>query len=455
MEKSTTTIHSMTRRAAAHDYTRSGIYHITMHVADGLGQPLGAMAGSPSAPDGSPDAPRVELTAVGRMVEHELLTAIHAYYPMIAIQDYVVMPDHLHFLAVVQGRIVSRNGKEQPLGRVLSGFKLGCNRRYWEIIAQRAEPAATLTTPSPAPAAPAPSPAAPASAASVSGGSAAGRPPLFSLGFCDVMPVDAAQLATQRAYIKGNPRSRLLRSTHSSLHVRRGGIATALSPAALCGYLRHECGRAFTPEAWEELRGQLLTAPDGFITCDTFGTRQLLSRPLLAVVCHRRDAMRLEEQRTRCLEAAARGAVLVSARIAKGEQAIIDEALSRGFAVITIADNGLPDRYHPSAGRLAHCAADRLLIVTPWRYQYWPKGDAIHVQRCKAMNCLAQALCRTRDTWWQHSAPQRPPVSASQCPPVPPSQRPPSSAPTASASSASQRPPVPPPLRPPVLPAEK
>lgn len=417
----------MTRRAAAHDYTRSGIYHITMHVADGLGQPLGAMAGSPSAPDGSPDAPRVELTAVGRMVEHELLTAIHAYYPMIAIQDYVVMPDHLHFLAVVQGRIVSRNGKEQPLGRVLSGFKLGCNRRYWEITAQRAEPAATLTSPSPAPVAPSTASAAPsaapstppAAAASVSGGSAADRPPLFSPGFCDVMPVDAAQLATQRAYIKDNPRSRLLRSTLSSLHVRRGGIATALSPAALCGYLRRECGRAFTPEAWEELRGQLLTAPDGLITCDTFGTRQLLSRPLLPVVCHRRDAMRLEEQRTRCLEAAARGAVLVSARIAKGEQAIIDEALSRGFAAITIADNGLPDRYHPSAGRLAPCAADRLLIVTPWRYQYRPKGDAIHVQRCKAMNCLAQALCRTPDTWWQHSASQRPPVPPPLRPPVP------------------------------------
>ena len=439
MEKSTTTIHSMTRRAAAHDYTRSGIYHITMHVADGLGQPLGAMAGSPSAPDGSPDAPRVELTAVGRMVEHELLTAIHAYYPMIAIQDYVVMPDHLHFLAVVQGRIVSRNGKEQPLGRVLSGFKLGCNRRYWEIIAQRAEPAATLTTPS--------SPAAPASVASVSGGSAAGRPPLFSPGFCDVMPVDAAQLATQRAYIKGNPRSRLLRSTHSSLHVRRGGIATALSPAALCGYLRHECGRAFTPEAWEELRGQLLTAPDGFITCDTFGTRQLLSRPLLPVVCHRRNAMRFEEQRTRCLESAARGAVLVSARIAKGEQAIIDEALSRGFAAITIADNGLPDRYHPSAGHLAHCAADRQLIITPWRYQYRPKGDIIHVQRCKAMNCLAQALCRTRDTWWQHSASQRPPVPPPQRPPVSASQRP--------LVSAPQCPPVSPPLRPPVPLAEE
>ncbi|MCR4659094.1 MAG: hypothetical protein K5650_02230, partial [Bacteroidales bacterium] len=40
------------------------------------------------------------------------------------------------------------------------------------------------------------------------------RPPLFALGYCDVMPVDAAQLATQRTYIQGNARSRLLRLSH-------------------------------------------------------------------------------------------------------------------------------------------------------------------------------------------------------------------------------------------------
>ena len=30
----------MTRRAAAHDYCRPGTYHVTLHVAEGMGSPL-------------------------------------------------------------------------------------------------------------------------------------------------------------------------------------------------------------------------------------------------------------------------------------------------------------------------------------------------------------------------------------------------------------------------------
>ena len=41
MEKRKTTQHRMTRRAAAHDYSAPGLYHITLHVAEALGQPLG------------------------------------------------------------------------------------------------------------------------------------------------------------------------------------------------------------------------------------------------------------------------------------------------------------------------------------------------------------------------------------------------------------------------------
>ena len=93
--------HRMTRRSAAHDYTRPGLYHITMHVAETLGQPLGAVVGSLDAPDGSADAPRTALTRVGQMVEHELLTAIHAHYPMVTVQEHVIMPDHLHCLIKV------------------------------------------------------------------------------------------------------------------------------------------------------------------------------------------------------------------------------------------------------------------------------------------------------------------------------------------------------------------
>ena len=86
----------MTRRSAAHDYSRPGTYHITMHVAESLGHPLGAVVGSLDAPDGSGDAPHTVLTRTGQMVEHELLTAIRSHYPMVTVQDYVIMPDNLH-----------------------------------------------------------------------------------------------------------------------------------------------------------------------------------------------------------------------------------------------------------------------------------------------------------------------------------------------------------------------
>ena len=406
MEKRNPIQHQMTRRAVAHDYTRPGLYHITMHVAEHLGQPLGAVVGSLEAPDGSADAPHTALTRVGQMVEHELLTAIHQHYPMVAIQDYVIMPDHLHFLMVVTDRLVSKNGTVRSVGDVITGFKVGCNRQYWEIT-QRTKPAATLSG--------AGSVSGGAGSGSVSGGSVAGaRQPLFAPGYCDVMPVDAAQLATQRAYIKGNPRSRLLRmSNRAQFTVQRGAITTALTPAALGGYLQRECPPSVvTAEALTAIEGRLLTTAGSvsggsiagkvFISCDTFGNRALLTEHrCLPVVCHRKDGDRFSEQKQRCLEEAAHGAVLVGTRIAPKEREIMDEAVNHGFPVITLHDNGFADRYHPSADRLDLCAADRLLIVSPWQYQYRGKNEQITVLFCKAMNCVAQALCRTRDDWWK------------------------------------------------------
>ena len=137
------------------------------------------------------------------------------------------------------------------------------------------------------------------------------------------------------------------------------------------------------------------------IVCDSYGDRSLLEKRLLPVVCHRKDKTRFAEQKRRCLEEAQREAVLVSPRIAKGEQEIIDEAVCDGFPVVIIHDNGLPERYHPSAERLDRCAAGRLLLVSPWRYRYRPKGEDITVAECKTMNCVAQALSRQKDDWWK------------------------------------------------------
>lgn len=421
----------MTRRAAAHDYTRAGIYHVTLHVAEEMGQPLGRVVGDGSAPDGSPDAPRIQLSAVGRMVEHELLHSIHDHYPMVAIQDYVVMPDHLHFLVEVQDKILSRQGKTLPLGQVIAGFKKGCNKRFWALTAQPAaapdsadtggQTAAHTagqagngadTSGNAAGSVQAGSPGAlPRPNKTPSNGST-GRPPLFAYGYCDVMPVDAAQLATQRQYIKDNPRSRLLRSQNRAwLSPRRGTIGTALTVTALRGYLRRECPPSLaTDEALSAIEGRLLVAEGGptaaktaaLIACDSYGNTGLLTEHrCLPVVCHRKDQALFAQQKARCLDEAARGTVLVSPRIAKGEQEIIDDCVNHGFPVILIADNGFPDRYHPSMARTDLVSAGRLLLVTPWQYQYRGKNEQVTVPFCKAMNCVVQALCRMKDSWWK------------------------------------------------------
>ena len=388
------TTHRMDRRSNYKNYELPGIYHITLKAAEALRSPFGKVVGKIDKPDGDPEAPSVALTPVGEMVEQELLHSISAHYPMVEVQDHIIMPEHLHFIVQVKRRIMNRAGRSAHLGMIIAGYKKGCNRRYWELTGQTAnwqgEPASTcagrLARPDKRP---------PSNGTS-------GRQPLFSEGYCDVMPIDEAQLEQQRAYIKGNPRSRLMRTSNRAwLQPQRGGINTALKLSALKGYLQRECAPSqLTPETLAALQHHLLLA-DGQIACDSYGNRKLLSQQCLPVVCHRKDARRIAQQQERCLDAAKAGAVLVSPRIAKGEQTIIDEAVNHGYPVILIADNGFPEVFHPSAERIERCANGQLLLVTPWEYRYRLKDEGITVAECKTMNCLAQALCRTADDWWK------------------------------------------------------
>ena len=432
----------MKRRSQAHDYSFMGVYHITINVARGLKQPLGRIGGQLCKPDGDSDAPHVDLSPVGRMVEEELRESIHRFYPMLEVQDYVVMPEHLHFLLVAHSDVVSQSGKLTHLGHVIAGFKYGCNKRYWAMMGRinlATESPGTLATTAPGThAAPSPGPlmttapgtltttapgthatpapgthATPASETlgaerrqndgSVLGDSVAKEklPPLFESGYCDIMPVDADQLATQRAYIHANPRSRLMRMTNQQwLHPQRHTIDTAVSLRALYGYLQRECPRQLTDEVFSTLVNRLLKVGDS-VVCDSYGSKELLSRRLLPVVCHRKDASLFEQQKDCCLREAAAGAVLVSARISKGEQEIMDAVLLRGYPIIRIEDNGFPEIYHPSADRMDCCAAGQQLLIAPWSYQYRTREDSISVPFCKTMNCVAQAICKMRDDWWK------------------------------------------------------
>lgn len=412
--------HSMKRRSPGNNYNSPGIYHITLTLHNRKLQSLGTVTGDLQYPDGHPAAPKTELSAVGRMVEHELLHSITSHYPAIEIRDYVIMPEHIHFIAVVKYSLVSKSGRMVHLGQVLAGFKSGCNRRYWSITGQ-----ATTAAPSASPASslsgsevaakplltPAPHPA-----QSVAGGFAAsapvpgakklrfssGRQPLFSDGYTDVIPLKEGQLETQRAYIRANPRNRLLRMNNpTNLRPQRNVVNTLVTPSALRGYLLRERAIQDTDQqTWATLTSRL-HFDNNYIICDGYGDSQLLHRPLLPVVCHRKDLRHFSLQKQRCLDAAAKGSILVSARIARGEQDIMDEAIQRGFPVILVSDNGFPEIYHPSESRLNLCASSHLLLLTPWKYHYRRSDEEITVAECKTMNCIVQALCRTKDDWWK------------------------------------------------------
>ena len=413
----------MQRRMATHNYALPGIYHITIHVAEGMGQPLGQIQGSLELPDDSQGSPHVAMTPVGQMVREELLTSITGHYRMISVDTFVIMPEHLHVLLHVTAPIVSSNGRSTHLGQVIAGFKKGCNRRYWSMTGQNIPTGEPSDTSQHSGGSPACQHSGGSPACQVSGGSPAreekrapsdgttGRRPLFAYGYCDVQPITPEQLATQRAYIKGNPRSRLLRSSQrTSLTASRTGFITALTPSALRGFLQRQClPKHATPEALAAIECRLLLA-EGKVALDTYGDRQLLDRRLLPVICHRMDSVRLIEQKARCLAEAAHGAILVSPRIASGEQEIMNEAVSHGFPVIIVTDNGFPERYHPSTERIDQCAKGQLLLVTPWQYQYRGKNEQVTIPFCKAMNCVAQALCRTKDDWWKKSMPSGPPA---------------------------------------------
>ena len=459
------------RRGTQKNYRWPGTYHITINVLDRKQQPLGRITGDASKPDGDPLAPRVLLSDLGRMVEQELLGSIRAHYPMVEVQDYVIMPDHLHFIIVVHRDIYSSTGRPTHLGQVIAGFKKGCNRRYWELTAQSATaaPSPIPSTPIPSsqistapipssqisiapipssqistapipssqisiapistvPASPSqqgkPAAASPSSSAAspsspplppssspaavsplpfkVPSAASTGRPPLFDYGYVDVMPLREGQLERQREYIHNNPRYRLLRQTNPrTLTPQRASVTTALTPSALCGYLRRECSPyQFTAEIWEHLWQRLLIA-DHFIICDSYGNIQLLNHTLLPVVCHRKDASQFEKQKARCLAAAASGAVLVSARIARREQEIMDAAAALGHPVILVEDNGFPAIYHPSEQRTTLCCDNKLLLLTAWHYAYRRVAESITVSECKTMNCIVQALCCTKDSWWK------------------------------------------------------
>jgi len=103
------------------------------------------------------------------------------------------------------------------------------------------------------------------------------------------------------------------------------------------------------------------------------------------------DDSRLNAYLDHCVEAAERGAVMVSPFIHEKEREVLYSVLAGGGNVIYLVDNGFGDYYKPSNGLFEAVANKQMLILSPWEYD--PKKRHVTRAECIAMNQMAEEIC--------------------------------------------------------------
>jgi len=334
-------IPSMNRRCVGHDYQGRQIYMITM-VTEGRRPLFGRVAGRSDGEAGTSDAPRIELSELGRAVA-ERWWATHELYPEIEVLALQMMPDHLHGILFVKERM------DQHLGQAIKGFKTGCNKAYRRLVLGQVQSVATRSQ---------------QTGQTQQTGQAEQRQKddrrhglLFARGYNDRLLLREGQLDTWLRYLADNPRRLLMKREHPDLFCVQRGLT---------------------------VDNQQFSA---------IGNRFLLQRPVrLQVQCSRRlTETEIQQQVTFSLSAAAQGAVLVSPSISPGEKAVMRAAFERGFPLIYLQENGFTDLAKPGGQRMEACARGQLLILAPWEHHN--ERTAISRNQCLSLNDMARMIC--------------------------------------------------------------
>ena len=176
--------HSMKRRTPWHDYKRKGTYMLTL-VVKGRMALLGTLKGCLEGEL----APYVEYSALGRAIVQEEQKKVNRYYPQVEVWKLCVMPDHLHMIV----RVNEDMGEEKHLGKVVAGFKSGCNNAYWKLFNMNEPP----------------------------------RQGLFEKGYCDKILMYEGQLDNWKHYLDDNPRRLMMKCQNPELFTILTGMEIA------------------------------------------------------------------------------------------------------------------------------------------------------------------------------------------------------------------------------------
>ena len=355
-----------TRRMFGHDYAIPGTYEVTMVVAGRL-PVFGEVVGSTKT---GGETPHLKPSPLGLAVLNNEIPKIHHYYPMVAVWQVCLMPDHLHMIV----RINAPLPEGKHLGIIIGAFKGGVSRAWWRLT-EEAEAHASVTVMNGQTAATvmngqtSATVMKSASTTTVSVASASEkRPPLFEPNYNDHILMRDGQLENWKHYLRDNPRRLMMRREYPNLFQR-----------SLCIVI------------------------DG-VRYSAFGNLLLLRQPEKhQVFFHRRtDGIPTEQtsfwetERHRLISAAESGDVLVTPGISECEKRIKNIALEQGLRLIHVQSEPIGQYWKPERSRFEACATGSLLILAPWPEDM--PSFASTYDRFHYLNHLAEAICTISHT---------------------------------------------------------
>ena len=310
-----------------HDYTKRGIYLITL-VVSGREHILSELNMDAKHPD-------VILTETGKKVVENWrrIPEFQAKYSRkIKMMHCVAMPDHFH------GIIFVEEDMDIKLGSVLRGFKSGCTREW-----RRINGVVNIKT------------------ESVSGHLSINRrldyyaalprinQPLFDPDYDDSILFKRGQLKNMIDYVKDNPRRAILRKLYPDLFRKYLKIEIA-------GRYYSAYGNIFllrAPSKEQVYFHRFEQSPEN------------LRKPMKDRIRYEETAAFQQERNELILHAQEDFTVLVNPAVSKGEQILRDDCFSLSLRMIHIQSRPMTEFYKPEKQRFDACAAGRLLILAP------------------------------------------------------------------------------------------
>lgn len=405
---------SMKRRSDLNDYHGRHIYLVTLAV-EGRRPLLGQVVGNPLAAEGSADAPRIELSAMGGAV-FDCWQQIPKRHPEVEILAIQIMPDHLH------GILWIKEETQQHLGHIIGGFKTGCNKAYrfftaalpqstpskehnhsqgqgssgqWLTGGENGsgsgqwQPGGGENTSGSGQGQP--------GGGENAGGSGQGQlsssVEISGGNPCSVYAAAVPQLSQQRQQKARRERREdrnhglLFEPNYNDLICKSYDMLPTL-----INYVKDNPRRLLMKRAHPEYLRPFFDLRIGSHTYNGIGNLTLLNAPhrLAVRVSRRNNEAQLQDEVRRYLTAAQSGTVLISPAISPGEKRVMRAAFDAKLPTIVILENGFTPFSKPHGEQFYACAEGRLLMLSPWPHHN--DRHKLTAQQCQSLNLMAQEL---------------------------------------------------------------